>query len=216
MEPASWLDTARLWLVLDRHAAQPRTLTAAAQLCIAGGVDAVLCRIRDLPRDEVRELALPLRVACWETATPFVMSHDVELTQELHADGLQLGVGDPPLAQLKEALGEGVALGYSTHSVAEAVACQEEGADYVFLGPIFPTPAKLKYGLPLSVSVVAPAVAALRVPVVFIGGITAGNLPEILLAGGRRMAAIAALQAQPDPQAAAARLKALLSTAPIS
>ena len=205
-----WLPKARLWLVLDRHAAQPRSLDEAARMCIAGGIDAVVCRVKDLPQEEVRALAIPVRQACEKTRTPFVMSHDIELAQELQADAIQLGVGDPPIAEVRGVLGQGVAIGYSTHSVDEAAARHADGVDYVFLGPIFPTPAKLKYGSPLGIDVVSAGMNQLNKPVVFIGGITPVNLPDVLEAGGQRVAAIAALQARPDPQAAAAQFRNLL------
>jgi thiamine-phosphate pyrophosphorylase len=206
----AWLEGARLWLVLDRHAAAPRALQDVARLCLSGGVDAVVCRIKDLPQEEVRALSLPVREVCAARGAPFIASHDVELALELGADGIQLGLGDPPLAEVRARLGQGAAIGCSTHAVAEAAARLEEGADYVFLGPVFPTPAKLKYGAPLGLGVVAEAAHLLAKPVVCIGGITPDNVGQVIEAGIRRVAALAALQAQPDPRVVALRFKRAL------
>ncbi len=157
-------------------------------------------------------MARLVREVCGAQRIPFIMSHDMELAGELAADGIQLGVDDRPLDQVRCALPAGTVIGSSTHSVAEALTRKGEGADYVFLGPVFPTPAKLKYGNPLGLTVVHEALGQLAgYPIVFIGGINLGNLPEMLGLGVTRVAAIAALQAQPDPQAAAAAFKQLLA-----
>ena len=184
-----WIIASRLWLVLDRHAADPRTLPEVTRLAVSGGVDAVLCRIKDAPLADVARLAAEVRAACRELATPFVMSHFPELAVSLQADAVQLG--------------------FSTHGAGEARDCLAAGADYVFLGPVFPTPEKLKYGAPLGLSAVRAA-AALPGPVVFIGGINMGNVGSIVQAGGLRIAAIGALQRVADPRAAALDLSGKL------
>jgi thiamine-phosphate pyrophosphorylase len=74
----------------------------------------------------------------------------------------------------RELVGDGLALGFSTHGVGEARQRFAAGADYVFLGPIFPTPEKLKYGDPLGLDALAQA-RDLPGPVVLIGGINADN-----------------------------------------
>lgn len=196
-------------MVLDRRAAVPHTLPEVTQLCIRGGVDAVLCRIKDAPESEVRRLAGPVRELCRQSGTPFVMSHFPELAVELQADGVQLGITDAGVGEVRELTGAGMALGYSTHGVGEARQRFAEGVDYVFLGPIFATPEKLKYGAPLGLEVVSEALE-LPGPVVLIGGINAGNCRQVVQAGGVRVAAISALQRTPDPVAAARRLQAIL------
>ncbi|MBN2082456.1 thiamine phosphate synthase [bacterium] len=207
----NWVANTRLWLVLDRYAAQPRSLEEVTGLAVGGGVDAVLCRIKDVPVAEIKRLALPVRRICREFAVPFVMSHEVQLAQELQADGLQIGAADPPIAEIRRAIGEKLVLGTSTHGVGEAQRCFADGADYVFLGPIYPTPAKLKYGAPLGIETVTRA-QSLPGPVVFIGGITPENCRPLVELGARRFAAIAALQATADPAASARRFIAALDS----
>ena len=137
------------------------------------------------------------------------MSHFPELAVSLQADAVQLGVADPPVNAVRQLVGSAVAIGFSTHGAGEARDCLAAGADYVFLGPVFPTPEKLKYGAPLGLSAVRAA-AALPGPVVFIGGINMGNVGSIVQAGGLRIAAIGALQRVADPRAAALDLSGKL------
>jgi len=208
----SWIQASKLWLVLDRRAAAPRSLPEVTELAIKGGVDAVLCRIKDLPALEALELSREVRDVCRKYETPFVVSHFAQHAVELAAEGLQIGIQDPPIAEVRSIVGKKIALGYSTHGVGEARRCLAFGADYVFLGPIFATPEKLKYGSPLGLGVVSEA-AELEGTVVFIGGISAANCAAVVHAGGRRIAASSALQRTDDPTAQASHLKRLLSSA---
>ena len=178
-----------------------------------GGVDAVLCRLKELSEAEAYGIAAEVRQSCAEAGVPCVISHWAETALRLKADGLQLGAADPPLAEMRARIGKGMVLGYSAHSVEEARRAMEQGAGYVFLGPVFPTPAKLRYGAPLGLGVVRPALELPR-PVVFIGGINLATLPELVAAGGKRIAAIAALNSAPDVAAAAAALRRMLDQAP--
>jgi len=205
----SWLTASRLWLVIDRHAALPRSCAEVALLCLQGGADVVLCRLKDMDAKDAFAVAAEVHAVCRDLGKPFVMSHDVGTAIALSADGVQLGVGDPPLAAVRQAVGGKMVIGYSTHSLEEAAQRFSEGADYVFLGPVFQTAEKLRYGPPLGLEVVEPALQ-LSGPVVFIGGIGEGNVEQLTALGGRRVAAISALQRVPDPLNAARRMRALL------
>jgi thiamine-phosphate pyrophosphorylase len=209
MQRFPWIEHSRLWLVLDRVAAAPHALAEAAQRAVLGGVDVVVCRIQDTPLEQVRELAIPVREICQLTHTPFVMSHYVELGLELAADAIHASAADASIETIRAITGDQVALGYSAHAVAEAGEMQSRGADYTFLGPVFPTSAKLQYGDPLGLEVVANALA-LPKPVVFIGGINVTTLPLLTAAGARRAAAIAALQSVQDITAAARAMRLLM------
>lgn len=197
--------------MLDRSAAFPRELPEVTELAGAGGISAVLCRIKDAPLMEIKPVASVVREVCHRFHTPFVMSHHPELALELQADAVQLGTVDQSIAHVRSIVGDNIAIGFSTHGVGEAARCFEEGADYVFLGPIFATPEKLKYGDPLGLDTVSDA-ADLPGPVVFIGGITERNLGQVIAQGGKRVAAISALQRVNDPQAAASRMLSMLET----
>jgi len=197
-------------MVLDRNAAAPRTLEQAAREGIQGGVDAVVFRVKDASLEVARPLARAVSMVCRDLRAAFVVSNFVELAMELQADAVHLGAADPLISEVRALVGPDMCIGYSAHSVDEAERQIAAGADYVFLGPIFPTPAKLRYGPPLGVGVIAEALR-IPAPVVFIGGISPLTLPQLVSAGGCRVAAIAALQSVDDAAAAARQMKALLN-----
>ena len=196
-----WPSAARLWLVLDMAAALPRSLVDVTRLAVSGGVDAVVCRIRNQSQEVLFRESTAVREACRELRVPFIMSHNPELAAELNADGIQIGISDPDITVIRKVIGSRMVIGYSTHGVQEAYRCFDEGADYVFLGPIFPTPEKLKYGDPIGpATVVQPSAEA--------GD--AVDIGDIVNRGARRIAVISAIQRTPDPASSSTDLKRYL------
>jgi thiamine-phosphate pyrophosphorylase len=169
----------------------------------------VVCRLKNVPADDVEPLATGVREACRRLGCPFVLSHLVELVPQLKPDGLHVGKADPWRDILADPALSNLAIGYSAHSADEAESAQAAGCDYTFLGPVFHNPEKIRMGRPLGVEAVRQA-AGLTKPVVFIGGINEQNIAEVTAAGGTRIAAIRALQAVPDPRAAARKLRSRL------
>jgi len=203
-----WIVESRLWLVLDMAAAAPRDLPAVTELGIAGGVDVILCRIKNTPLDVVASQSAQVRQVCKEHGTPFVMSHFPELAVKLNADAVQIGVSDPPVEIIRKQVA-GMPVGYSSHGIAEAKAAIESGADYVFLGPVFPTPEKLKYGDPIGLGPVTESQDLAR-PVICIGGINHDNIDELIGRGAQRAAVISAIQRAVSPEDSARSLKVKL------
>jgi len=201
-----------LWLVLDRAASAPRSILETTRRAMAGGVDEVVCRLKELPEAEVLSLASEVREICAGANTPFVMSHFPRVAREIEADGVHIGQADESVDTVRELVGGDMAIGYSAHSIEEANQQLGLGADYVFLGPVFPTPAKLKYGEPLGLPTASRAAKEVNGLLVCIGGISLANLPQLVGYGISRVAAIAALQKDCDPAEAVRAFKTLLGT----
>jgi thiamine-phosphate diphosphorylase len=204
-----WIARSKLWLVLDRDVAKPRSLAEATQLGIEGGVDVVVFRMKDADSSEALGSARKVREVCRLAQTPFVLAHFLDMVEELQPDAFHAGRADKPLPELRYALPKAVTLGYSAHSLPEAEQAIAGGADYLFLGPIFPTPSKEQYGDPLGTEVVAGG-AKLARPVVYIGGMNQATVPLAVQMGAQRVAAISALLTADYPGVAAAQLKAQL------
>jgi thiamine-phosphate pyrophosphorylase len=125
---------------------------------------------------------------------PVLVSSRLDLALATGAAGVNLPAGDLSPAAARRLLGEEALVGRSTHSLEEALAAQEQGADYVLLGPVFETPSHA--GLPpLGLQALARVAAALTIPLLAIGGVTAERRPELLSAGAAGFAAISFFQA---------------------
>jgi thiamine-phosphate pyrophosphorylase len=139
------------------------------------------------------ELAKELQKICREKGIPFIVNDDIELAVEIDADGVHIGQEDEPVENVRKRLGNKI-LGVSTHSVEEAKAAIACGADYLGLGPVFPTStkedAKAVQGTTLIQNLRAKG---FDIPVVGIGGITVNNAHSIMKAGADGVAVITAI-----------------------
>lgn len=153
------------------------------------------------------ELAHKLRELCREHGVPFIVNDDVELALALDADGMHIGQDDGAAAYVRERIGPGRLLGVSAHNVAEAQAAVEQRADYLGVGPIYPTltkeDAKAATGLTVLRDIRA---AGVTLPIVGIGGITADNTADVVAAGADGVSVITAISHAPDADMAARQL----------
>ena len=128
----------------------------------------------------------------------FILNDFVELAAELPVDGIHLGQDDMAIAEARRRLGAERLIGYSSHSLEEALAAERQGADYVALGAIFPTASKGPGHPVQGTETLRQVVAALQVPVVAIGGIGRENFSQVVATGAGAVAMIGALTQAPD------------------
>lgn len=170
-----------------------------------GGADIIQLRIKGAGPD-VLPLAKRLREICHDHHVLFIVNDSAELALTSRADGVHLGQEDMSLAQAREILGVKAVCGKSTHSLEQARAAMEEGADYIAVGPIFPTPTKPDYP-PVGLDLIREVKKIASVPFVAIGGIDETNLDGVLSAGAERVAFVRAIFGAEDIRAATRRLK---------
>lgn len=201
------LSRVRLYVVSDAGQAPAQVVATVAAAC-AGGADAV--QLRRTGGDDLETLRLAER--CREVTTAaaalFVVDDRLDVAMAVDADGVHLGQTDLPAAAARR-LWPGRLVGVSIHSLAQALAAEAAGADYLGVGPVWATPTK-PGRTPVGLELVADVAAAVRIPWVAIGGIDAGNASRVLDAGARRIAVVRAVCAAPDPRAAAAALRRLV------
>jgi len=130
-----------------------------------------------------------LRRASREAGASFVVNRDVRLAVELDADGVHLKADGPSPRDVRVRLPPGLAVGASCHDEAELA--RADGADWIFLGPVFPTASK-PGGAALGLERLAALCAAAPAPVYAVGGVTAERLADCLAAGAVGVAAIRA------------------------
>jgi thiamine-phosphate pyrophosphorylase len=206
------LADARLYLCTDARAGRG-DLAEFADAVLGAGVDVIQLRQKGIEaREELAALAV-LKAACRRHGKLLAVNDRADVAHAAGADVLHLGQGDLPVPAARALLGDGVLVGRSCHSEAEAAAAATEpGADYFCTGPVWPTPTKPGRPAPgLPLVRYAAALPAGR-PWFAIGGIDASTLPAVLDAGARRVVVVRAITEAPDPAAATAALaKALRS-----
>jgi thiamine-phosphate pyrophosphorylase len=205
------LRTARLYLVCEAlpRGEEPEALLNAA---LAGGVDIVQLREKELGRDEIVRSAWTFRRLCDTYSALFVVNDDPWLAKSLDADGVHLGQDDMPVERAREIVGPDMIVGLSTHSEVELEASAERPVDYVSVGPIWETPTKP--GRPgTGLAYIEHAATHSPHPFFATGGIDPSNAAEVVAAGARRLVAVRAIRDAADPAAAAGELRAALAAA---
>jgi thiamine-phosphate pyrophosphorylase len=182
----SALADARLYGIVDLGYVSADTAPVAAEKLLEGGVDILQLRAKDLPKSIVAGLAEEIHAMTAPLGVPLILNDYPDLLRDVPAEGAHVGQDDLSVAQARAAAGRPVLIGKSTHSLAQAQAAAEEGADYIGFGPLFATPTKP--GRPaIGLGDMARVHEEVSVPVFFIGGIKQENLPEVIAAGARRV-----------------------------
>ena len=203
------LRTARLYFVCEAlpRGEDPEALLRAA---LAGGVDIVQLREKELGRDEVEHAAQTFRRLCDTYSALFIVNDDPDLARSCDADGVHVGQDDVAAAQAREILGPEAILGLSTHSEEQLAASAGQPVDYVSVGPIWETPTKA--GRPgVGLGLVEHAAADAPHPFFAIGGIDPSNAAEVVAAGAGRLGVVRAIRDAADPAAVAGELRAALA-----
>jgi thiamine-phosphate pyrophosphorylase len=193
----------RLYLITP---ARP-DLQAFLEAAIRGGVDLVQIRDKELPDGPLLAGLERARDVTRRFGVPLVVNDRADLAVLCGADFVHVGQDDIPVAQARRF---GVGIGLSTHAAHEI---RSASADYIAVGPVYPTPTKAGR-LAVGLELVRYAAEHARVPWFAIGGIDAAKAAEVVAAGATRIAVVRAIGEAPNPEAAARTLRAVLEPAP--
>ena len=196
----------RLMVVTDRQRST-RPITETVRLALEGGADAVQLRERDMEAGEFHQLAEALRQVTREAGARLIVNHRLDVALSVEADGVHIGWRSLGVRDARKLGGDRFIIGVSCHNMVQIRSAEEAGADYVMLGPVFATPSKEGLVDPLGLDALRQAVAAVKVAIVAIGGITPENVSSVLDTGVAGIAAISAIIAAEDPRAAAQALR---------
>ena len=169
---------------------------------LACGVRTLQLRAKSLDRAALAEAGAALLPAARAQGALLIINDDLAVAEQIGADGLHLGQEDGPLGPARARLGPNALLGRSTHTLAQAQAALDEGADYIGFGPIFGTSTKQTGWSPRGLDQLAAVCAAVPLPVIAIGGIQAVQVPALQAAGAVGWAVISALSTAKDLSAA--------------
>lgn len=199
----------RLCVITDTAVQHRYTHEEIASLAIDGGADVIQLRDKGFSDHQLAEVARRLKAFCDLKGAQLIINDRVDVARDVGC-GVHLGQNDAHVMDARRVLGARVAIGGTAHTLDEALAAEAAGADYLGFGHIFPTTSKRKPAPPVGLDALARVCAAVRVPVLAIGGVTAQNARACIDAGAWGVAVIAAVCADPDPRAAAARIRAVL------
>jgi thiamine-phosphate pyrophosphorylase len=195
------LADARLYGIVDLGYVPDGAACIAAEKLLEGGVDLLQLRAKGAPKSLVAALAVEIHALTRPRGVPLILNDYPELLREVPAEGAHVGQDDMSVAEARAAAGRPVLIGKSTHSLPQARAAVEEGADYIGFGPLFATPTKP--GRPaIGLGDIAAVHDSVSIPIFCIGGIKLENLAEVRDAGAQRVVIVSGwLQANDIPGA---------------
>lgn len=177
---------------------------------VRAGVRIVQYREKNACTRKMFEEACRLRTLCRKTL--FLVNDRIDIALAAEADGVHLGREDMPYAAARRLLGRERLIGLTVHSVREAREAAGLGADYIGVSPIFATATKRDAGAPAGVALIERIRAAVRIPIVAIGGITLENAPSVIAAGADALCAISAVVTESNVIERIRRFQSLFST----
>jgi len=190
-----------LYVILDTQALRGRRHSEVARQVISGGARIIQLRDKITMKKKLLPLAQELKEICAEFDVLFIINDYLDIALATGADGLHIGQEDLPVAVARKLLPVDKSLGCSVTTVAQAVKAQAEGADYIGVGAMFPTPSKEKIKV-VGLKRLREVKKAVSIPIVAIGGITLDNAAEVMSAGADSIAVISAVLGAKDPEQA--------------
>ena len=197
----------RLYVIITSNL--PADVISLACKCTTGGADCVQLRAKAIDDDKLFAVAVEFVQICKDAGVLSIINDRVDVAVAAGADGVHLGQNDLPLDCARKLQLAPLIIGKSTHSLKQLRAACEERPTYTALGPVFATetkPTAEAVGLDY-VRQATGMLADTGVCNVAIGGITLGNVEDVLRAGAKAIAVCAAATKARDPAAACRAIK---------
>ena len=196
---------AGLYVIIDTQILGLKGLAGAASKAIRGGAKVIQLRDKKHGKGEVLNAAMKLRDLCFKSNIIFIVNDYLDIALASEADGIHIGYDDLPLSVVRKELPIDKIVGLSTHTLVQAQEAEAEGADYIAVGSIFPSPTKLNAAV-VGLKHLHQVRKAISIPIVAIGGINKENIGKVMAAGADSAAVISAVLTQKDIESATSQL----------
>ncbi len=206
------LTDVRLYVLITESACRGGDWLSAARDAVAGGASVLQLREKNLDGGELLVRARRLVELCRSTGTICIVNDRADIAHLAGADGVHVGQGDLPAREARKLVGTGKLVGVSTHTIEQARQAVVDGADYIGVGPVFPSSTKPRDILP-GLDFARQAAREISIPVVAIAGIDRTNIDAVVDCGIRSVAMTSAIVGAGDVAAAAREIRGRLPAA---
>ena len=188
----------RLYAIIDPAQCGGRPLLEVTEALLAAGVRLIQLRDKQASSRSLYASAQQIAQCVRAAGGTFILNDRTDVARAVDADGVHLGQDDLPVEAARAQLGPGKLIGYSTHVLDQVREGGKTSANYIALGPIFPTSSKANPDPQVGLHGLRSARAATARPLVAIGGITLENASAVIAAGADSVAVIRALVGAAD------------------
>jgi len=203
------LKRSRLYLILDKKTAGEASVSDIAARAAGAGSTIIQLRDKSGKKETLLKDAYSIKKALCGTQALFIINDYVDVAKIVDADGVHLGQSDTPIRTARRILGKDKIVGISCHNLRQALDARRQGADYIGIGPVYPTPTKPDHR-PVGLRLLRAVSRKVGIPFFAIGNINPGNLKEVKAAGAERIAVCRAALKSKDIKASIKGLGSLL------
>lgn len=197
-----------LYAITDKGALHGRDIYKAVEDAVKGGATIIQLREKGLDEKTLTEEAAKLTEICHRYNVPLIVNDNVDAAINSGADGVHVGMEDTPVSEIRARVSNEFIIGATAKTVEQAKKAQAEGADYLGVGAVFPSPTK-KDAIRITNEQLREIANSVDIPVAAIGGISKDNILQLQGSGADGAAVVSAIFAQDDIAEAAAELKKL-------
>ncbi len=195
-----------LYAITDRTWTGRHTLYEQVEAALQGGVTLVQLREKQLDEASLICEAIEMRKLCHQYHVPLIINDHVNAALESGADGVHVGADDMSVAEIRRLAGDNFIIGATAKTVEQAQRAQAEGADYLGVGAVFPSPTKTN-AVRITTAQLRVICDSVHIPAVAIGGISAENLCQLAGGGMNGIAVVSAIFSAENIQTATLQLK---------
>ena len=205
-----------IYAITDSNLSLGRPMTEVVAALLASGVKIIQYREKRKNAGEMLEECKILRKMTREAGALFIINDYVDIAMLVEADGIHIGQDDLPAAEIRRLVGEKYIIGLSTHNPQQASKAVNDGiADYIGVGPIFPTRTKSDVCEAVGLEYLDYVVNSCSIPFVAIGGIKRNNLSSIVAHGAKCCCLVSELMGAPDIPVCVAEIRKIMKDAKI-
>ncbi len=197
-----------LYFITDSTQYDEKEFFRRVEQALSGGVTILQLREKNRTAREYIRLAESVHDIALRYGVPLIIDDRLDVAMAVRAEGVHLGQSDMPVSTARSIVGDSMIIGATTKTVEQAVEAENDGADYLGVGAIYPTTTKVKTVL-TSVDTLKSICQAVSIPVNAIGGLNRDNCHILENTGISGICVVSAIMKSSDPKAAAAELKAV-------
>lgn len=195
-----------LYAVTDRKWTGEKTLYRQVEEALKGGATLIQLREKNIPQEDFLKEAREMAALCHRYGTALIINDNVEVALKSGADGVHVGMEDLPVKEIRKQVPGDFIIGATAKTTEQAQRAEKEGADYLGVGAVFPSPTK-KNAIRITTEELKKICSSVRIPAVAIGGITSENAGTLVGGGMAGMALVSAVFGASDIERETAGLK---------
>lgn len=186
------IKNSQLYTIIDKQVLGKRALMETAKLLNTAKTDIIQLRDKISCKKSILKDAKAMSKLFSKRKTIFIINDYIDIALIVNSDGVHIGQDDLPIEEVRKLIGKDKIIGVSCHSLKQATEAEERGADYIGIGPIYPTNTKPEY-TPVGLDLLKQCSREIHIPFFAIGGINLTNLKQVITAGAEKIAVCSAI-----------------------